>query len=191
MKTSHGLYLKYKMRQIVLALVLVGAINWGATAFGYNLVEILHTNLNSLLKMETYSNKIIYILVALAAIKIALRRDSWLPFLGYSVLPGSFIPLRSINGDVSVNVKVRPNTKVAYWASSKVDKEGVPDVKTAYGDFSNSGVVMSDANGIAKLVFNKGTSYIIPSIKEIPRHVHYREIGLEYGMMGNIETEYY
>lgn len=191
MKTANNLYFRYKMYQIALALVLVGAINWGATAFGYNLVEILHTNLNSFLEMETYSNKIIYIIITVAAIKLALKRDTWLPFLGNCVLPGPFIPLKSIEGDTSVTVQVRPNIKVAYWSSSKVDKEGVPDVESAYNTYANSGVVMSNAKGVAKLVFNKGTSYIVPNGKEIPRHVHYREIGLQYGMMGPVKTEYY
>jgi uncharacterized membrane protein YuzA (DUF378 family) len=191
MKTTDIIQLKLKVHQIALALVLIGAVNWGTTAFGYNLVEMLHTNLNSLLGMETYSDKIIYVIVTLAALKLMFRMDTWLPFLGYSALPSTFIPLKSMNGDTSITVKVRPNTKVAYWSSSKVNKEGVPDVKEAYNDYSNSGVVMSDASGNAKLIFNKGTSYIVPWGKEIARHVHYREVGFEWGMLGPVKTEYY
>lgn len=191
MKTAELVYLRLKMHQVVIALVLIGAINWGTTAFGYNLVDILHTNLNSLFQMETYSDKIIYIIVALAAIKLAIKKETWLPFLGYTVLPSNFVPLKNMDGNTSVTVKVSPNTKVAYWSSSTVDAKGVPDVRVAYGDYSNSGVVMSDNDGNAKFIFNKGTSYIVPYGKEIPRHIHYREIGLEWGMLGAVKTKYY
>ena len=191
MKTTDIIQLKLKVHQIALALVLIGAVNWGTTAFGYNLVEMLTNTLNSSIGMETYVDKIIYVIVALAAVKLMIRIDTWLPFLGYSALPSTFIPLKQMNGDTSIIVKVRPNTKVAYWSSSKVDKAGVPDVKEAYNDYSNSGVVMSDATGNAKLIFNKGTSYIVPWGKEIPKHVHYRELGFDWGMMGPVKAEYY
>lgn len=191
MKPVDVIQMKLIVHQIALALVLIGAINWGTTAFGYNLVEMLHASLNSLLGIETYSDKIIYVIVTLAAVKLMIRMDTWLPFLGYSALPSPLVPLKTMNGNTSITVKVRPNTKVAYWSSSKVDKEGVPDVKEAYNDYSNSGVVMSDADGNAKLIFNKATSYIVPWGKEIPRHVHYREVGIEWGMLGPVKTEYY
>ena len=179
------------MYHLSLALVLVGAVNWGTTALGYNLVEMLTSFVNNLVGMDTYLDKVIYIVVALAAIKLAMKRDTWLPFLGDSVLPTTLVPLKNMRGDTTVTVKVQPNTKVAYWASSKTEKEGVPLVEEAYGDYANSGVVVSDEKGIAKLTVNKGTSYIVPSGREIPRHVHYRELGQSWGMMGPIMTEYY
>ncbi len=193
MNTSERKYWRVKMYHVALALVLVGAVNWGTTALGYNLVEMLTSFVNNLVGMDTYMDKVIYIIVALAAIKLAMKRDTWLPFLGDSVLPTTLVPLKDLKGDTTVTVKVQPNTKVAYWAADrlKTEKEGVPLVEEAYGDYANSGVVVSDEKGIAKLTVNKGTSYIVPSGREIPRHVHYRELGQSWGMMGPIKTEYY
>jgi ABC-type Fe3+-hydroxamate transport system substrate-binding protein len=80
--------------------------------------------------------------------------------------------LLSLFSNLGNSIKTKPNTKVAYWAA--LPKGDNPDVITAYGDYSNSGVVMSDANGNAVLQFNKGTGYIVPGGKYIRPHVHYR-----------------
>jgi len=179
------------MHLIVSALVIFGALNWGATAFKYNLVNILTNALNREVGQETYLDKIIYILIALAAIKLAVDRDFWLPFLGKTVLPSNLIPLKDIVGDTTIEVKVHPNTKVAYWASLPQKTTEIPKVKEAYGDYKNAGVVLSDKNGIAKLIINKGTSYTVPYGMEISRHVHYRELDHDMGFIGKIHTQHY
>jgi uncharacterized membrane protein YuzA (DUF378 family) len=184
-------YWQVKMYHLLLLLVFVGGLNWGTTALGYNLVEMLKNTINNLVGMETYLDKIVYLLVALSVIKLATRRDVWLTFLGESVLPGSLVPLKEVNGDTIVEVKVKPNTRVAYWASLPYEDSKTPLVHEAYGDFKNAGVVMSDKNGVAKLSVIKGTSYIVPSGREIPRHVHYRVLDQVWGMIGPIETKYY
>jgi hypothetical protein len=48
--------------------------------------------------------------------------------------------------------------------------------------------VMSDANGVAILAFDKGTAYIVPSGRQIDSHVHYRELSGEYGMIGPVQS---
>lgn len=184
-------YFRYKMYHIFLALVLIGAINWGLVGvFNFNLVEFISSKVNSLVKMNIHLNKIIYILVAVAAIKLAMKRDTWLPFLGESVMPSSLIPLiKNQNSDTIIEVKVKPNTRVAYWASKPMS--GIPDVITAYDDYSNAGVVVSDDKGIAKLEVLSGTAYKVPNGRVINRHVHYRELDQEWGMVGPIRTQYY
>ena len=186
-------YWKSKMNMIFFAIVLVGAINWGTTAFGYNLVTLLNNFLNQSLNMNLPIDKVIYIIVALSAIYLGMRRDSWLPFLGYSVLPETLIPVKEINdATITVQVKVKPNSKVAYWAAKPTDEtELIPDVIKAYGSYENAGVVMSDANGIAKLPIKESTEYKIPSGRVLKRHVHYRVLGLPWGMVGRVETAYY
>jgi len=188
-----NMYLRVKFHMIMVALVLIGAINWGATAFGYNLVEILNTQVDHLFGTETRFNKIIYILVALSALKLAFKKSTWLPFLGYMAFPSTaLIPtIENTKGDTIIKVNVRPNTRVAYWSSFPRKTKGVPLVEEAYDDFSNSGVVKSDENGVAELKILVGSSYIVPSGREIPRHVHYRELDLDHGMMGDLKTEYY
>ena len=180
-----------KMHLILVALVVIGSINWGTTAFGYNLVDIIKSALNKAVGQETYLDKIIYVLVALAAIKLASKRDFWLPFLGKTVLPSNLIPLKDIVGDTTIEVKVHPNTKIAYWASLPQKTAEIPKVEDAYGDYKNAGVVLSDKNGIAKLIINKGTSYTVPYGMEISRHVHYRELDHDMGFIGKIHTQHY
>lgn len=187
---------------VYLGLVLVGALNWGLVAVGYNPVDMLSNLINNGLNRLFNSNRnyhfntIVYSLVAVSALILAIQRDVWLPFLGRSVLPSALVPLKNPSAvDTVVDVHTRPNTKVAYWASLPIksnddDSDSDPDVMTAYGDFSNSGVVMSDDNGLAKLSIAAGTSYEVPSGKVIPRHVHYRIIN-EHGMMGRIRTKRY
>jgi hypothetical protein len=190
---------------VYLGLVLVGALNWGLVAIGYNPVDMLSNLINNGLNRLLNSNRnyhfntIVYSLVAVSAIILAIQRDVWLPFLGRSVLPSALVPLKNPTSvNTVVEVHTRPNTKVAYWAALPMNKnngddsdsDSEPDVMTAYGDFSNSGVVMSDDNGLAKLSIAAGTSYKVPSDKVIPRHVHYRIIN-EHGMMGRIRTKRY
>jgi len=182
---------------VLIALVLVGALNWGFHTFGYNLVEILNRFLSGVFKRRLPLDRIIYVVVAISALILAFQRDTWLPFLGETVLPGAIVALKTNSGDTTVDVHVKPGTKVVYWAAEPSAEEGAvgasegnkadPPVKAAYDKFENSGVVAANEQGVAKLVFNKGTSYIVPSGRKIESHVHYREFG-EDGMMGPVKS---
>jgi uncharacterized membrane protein YuzA (DUF378 family) len=184
------------IHMILIALVLIGALNWGFHTFGYNLVEMLNRFLSGVFKRRLSVDRVIYVVVALSAVVLAFKRDTWLPFLGESVLPGAVVPLKKNLGDTTVDVKVQPGAKVAYWAAKPltsittevaVNEVAVPSVKAAYDNFENSGVVVANDQGNAILVFNKGTSYIVPGGKEIKSHVHYREFS-ENGIMGPIQS---
>ena len=192
MTNVNSVYIRVKIHMILMALVIIGAINWGTTAFGYNLVEILNTQIDLLFGTKSYINKIIYVIIALAAINLALKKKTWLPFLGYTAFPSAaFIPNKvNKNASIKVDVKVKPNTRIAYWASKDTQNK-TPFVEDAYADFSNSGVVTSDSNGIATLAIEPSTSYIVPSGREIPKHIHYRMIDLPHGMMSDVKTVYY
>ena len=137
-------YWKTKTNMLLTAIVIVGAINWGATSFNYNLVELLSKNLNNLLKCDYPFDKIIYIIIATCAILLATKKTTWLPFLGKSVFPESLVPLKTpANYDMKVKIKTEPNAKIAYWAALPNNNNETPDVTTAYGNFSNSGVLKS------------------------------------------------
>lgn len=179
---------------IILLIVLIGSINYGSIAFGYNLIEIIHLKLNELLKMETFSDKIIYSIIVLSAIILSFDKTVWLPFLGETVLPsGAFIPtMIKQDFDLSIPVKVKPNTRVAYWSSlPQKNEEIIPDVEDAYADYSNSGVVISDNEGNANLLILEGTSYRVPSGSIIKKHIHYRELDQQYGFLGEVKTVFY
>ena len=181
---------KVRLHMVALALVIIGALNWGLTAFNMNLVEKLSNYINGLLLTNYPIDKIIYIVVALAGIKL-INRDAFLPFLGKTVIPPALVPLseNKHRSDV-VTVRVKPNTKVMYWAAKKMDSNNY-SYRKAYGDYSNSGVVMSDSNGVAKLKLQKGSGYMVRrGMKYIPPHVHYR-YEHKPGKFSRIETVFY
>jgi uncharacterized membrane protein YuzA (DUF378 family) len=181
-----------KFRMLLVALVIIGALNWGATGYGYNFVDIISNKVDSLSGYSCHIDKVIYILVAVSGLLLALRRDTWLPFLGCAALPTGVVPLRTPdNSNIKVNVKVRPNSKVIYWAALGKDNHD-QYVENAYNNYSNSGVVMSDSNGNAELIIAEGGSYHIhPFGRTIPRHIHYRVFGKHGGMIGPVKTIYY
>jgi uncharacterized membrane protein YuzA (DUF378 family) len=190
-KTFNNIYLKTKINMVIFAIVIVGALNLGATAIGYNIVELLSKNFNSYLKVNYPIDKIFYIIVAICALWLASKKTSWLPFLGHSVMPASVIPLSKPQGaNKKVSIKTKPDTKVVYWAS-KNENVNVNVIK-AYGDYSNAGVVNADANGNAILEIVESAGYVvIPSGKKVPRHIHYRTLCLSSGIMGKVETVTY
>ena len=186
-KIYNKIYLKTKIHMILLSVVFIGAINWGSTALGYNLVELLSKTINTSFQTNYPFDKIIYIIVALAAIWLAYKKTTWLPFLGTGIMPSNLVPLKTPSKtNKKINIKTEPNAKVAYWAA--LAKGDQTDVIDAYSDYSNSGVIMSDSNGNAILEIYEGTGYTVPSGRIIPRHIHYRIIGLPDGMMGKVET---
>jgi uncharacterized membrane protein YuzA (DUF378 family) len=184
-------YWMIKLRMVMLALVFAGAINWACTAFGFNLVDIINNKFNQIIGMNLHLNQLLYIGIGVSAIFLASKQSTWLPFLGWTALPGSLIPLKENKGDITVSVNVKPNTRVAYWSAIEQKDTPVPNVLSAYKDFSNSGVVMSNKDGLAQLTLQKGTDYVVPSGKTIKRHVHYRTLDHEYGMVGHVKTAYY
>jgi uncharacterized membrane protein YuzA (DUF378 family) len=178
-----------KLHMFLMALVIIGSINWGTTALGYNIVEHLSNYINILFKTTLHLDKIIYLLVAISAILLASKRDTWLPFLGISVLPDAIIPLsHPTPTDKIIKIKTLPNVKIAYWAA--LNKGDKTPVIVAYNNYENSGVVMSDENGNASFPILTGSGYTLPSGKVLSRHLHYRIIGNSEnkGMMNRIET---
>lgn len=183
-------YIYSKINMILFLIVFIGAINWGTTAFGYNLVELLSNYINSTFKDNYSIDKIIYIIVAISAIWLASKKTTWLPFLGTGIMPASLVPLKKPNGaNKKVTIKTNPNTKIVYWAAYQKGED--TNVIDAYSDYANSGVVISDANGDATLEIIEGSGYTVPSGRVISKHIHYRTIGLPDGMMGKVKTVKY
>jgi len=183
-------YIIAKINMILVGIVLIGGINWLTFAFGYNLVDKLCCALSDLFRVNFPFDKIMYVMIGLAALFLAFKRSTWLPFLGKAVLPSSIIPLSTpLEYDTVITIKTKPNSKVAYWAAHNMGVN--PDVISAYGDFSNAGVVMSDSKGFAKLLIQNGSGYYTPSGYRVERHVHYRVLDLDYGMIGKVKTKFY
>jgi uncharacterized membrane protein YuzA (DUF378 family) len=178
-----------RFRMLLLILVIIGAYNWAAVAFDYNFVELLSSKVNP--SGSLHITKVIYIIVAVSAFLLAIRKDTWLPFLGWTVIPSSLVQLKSPpeNADIKIKVNVKPNSKVMYWAAYGKGHSD-QNVVDAYKDYSNSGVVMSDSNGVVELSIVEGGPYHV-QYKNLKRHIHYRVFGKLGGMLGPVKTIYY
>ena len=164
-------------------LVFIVAANAVLSNYGFNIFN----KLDSLIGNNI--SKFIYFITGIAIILLAMKKQTWLPFLGDTVIPVTLIPETKNVGDTTIKIKVKPNTKVAYWSSLPSNDEK-PPVDKAYGDYSNAGVSKSDNDGFATLTFNKGTGYVVPSGRYIKPHIHYRELNTEYSMIGPVKTIY-
>ena len=188
MDTYNSLYWQFKLDMLIKALVLIGAINWGLYIYDYNIVDIVTDNINKGLNTNYAYDKIIYLLISILALYLVFKRDTWLPFLGKTVVPGEMIALRKPDKfDIKIKIKVKPNSKVIYWAASGKNKN--QNVDEAYNTYANSGVILSDDNGDAELLIMEGEGYNTP-LSYIDRHIHYR-VFYSHGMLGSIKTVYY
>ncbi len=184
---------KSKRHMFLMALVFIGALNTALhLVYEQDIIDLFSNYINNNLQTNYPIDKFIYLLILFATLFVIVKRDTWLPFLGTSVLPESLVPLKTpSHANSRVTVQTRPNSKIAYWSTLPIEKDRDVDVLTAYGDFSNSGVVMSDNNGFAHLPIQIGSGYIVPNGQYIPRHVHYRVLGMPYGLIGKVKTVYY
>lgn len=189
MCSTNNFYNKSKLHIFFMSLIIIGAINWGTHALGYNIIDVLSHKINKIFKSNIPINNIIYLIVAISGLWLASKRSTWLPFLDNTVFPNSLVPLvQPASSDTTVTIKTLPNVKIAYWAA--LNKSDDTKVDIAYGNYENSGVVMSDADGNATLSIIAGTGYTLPSGVILPRHIHYRIVDYpEYnGIMSKIET---
>lgn len=168
-----------------LILIIVGALNWG-------LVGLLNFNLVQWLAKVVRWNgleRVLYILVGLAALLHVVSRDYYLTFLGESVFPcGSLVERTPSGADTEVEVLVEPNVNVIYWAAESGDKD-MKNPWIAYNDYANAGVSRSDAHGFARLKVRSPTTYKVGALfkRTLPAHVHYRVCKYP-GWVGRVET---
>lgn len=180
-------YFKNKINIYLYTIIIIAALNWGAFALNYNLVELLCNFINNKLNTCYPIDKILYGLITIITLYVASKRNFWLPFLDETILPSTLLPLKPLlNANKLITINTRPNTKIVYWAA--LPRGENPSVHDAYDDYSNSGVVMSDNNGFAHLSIIEGSGYIIPSGTKLQRHVHYREVCNKYPMLSEIKT---
>jgi len=181
MKVKDNIYQTISLNILMNILVFIVATNAILSNFGFDFFY----KLDSLIGYNV--SKLIYLLSGIAILLLAIKKHTWLPFLGQTVIPATLIPETKNVGDTSIKIKVTPNTKVAYWSSLPSTTKN-PSVDIAYGNYSNAGVSKSDNNGFVTLTFNKGTNYIVPSGKNIKPHIHYRELNTKYSMIGPVKT---
>jgi uncharacterized membrane protein YuzA (DUF378 family) len=176
------MYTYFWLHKIATILVVVGALNWGLIgAFNFNLVNYIFKNFKSI-------EKLIYILVGIAALSIMFFRDTYLPFLGNAVFPTGILSESSPQkADKQIKIKIKPNTQIIYWAANPSSTSPVKDPWTAYDSYDNAGITTSDHMGNAIIKFQSPSSYKIPSGFTINKHIHYRTVS-EPGILSTIKT---
>jgi uncharacterized membrane protein YuzA (DUF378 family) len=156
---------------VTISLVLLGALNWGSIGiFSYNFVAKIFKS------FAVY----IYILIGLAALHLAVKRDSYLSFLGWMSFPVSLLKVsQPANSNVQIDIDVKPGVvKVLYWAAnpSKGAKDEIFETpQKAYEKTENVGVCQV-VDGKATLHFLCPSKYQVGSVfkQTLEKHVHYR-----------------
>lgn len=172
-----------KFFMFVMGFLILGALNYLSIAlFKINFIQ-------KITRKEKIA-EIVYLFIGLSAMYIMFDRDAYLPFLGRAVFPCDVL-VESMPKDatITLTLKVRPNSKVIYWAANPSATGELTGYKEAYGDYENSGVAKSNGEGIVKLNVMETQPYYVPYKGVLPRHVHYR-VCCSSGIMGPVRTVY-
>jgi uncharacterized membrane protein YuzA (DUF378 family) len=168
---------------IAMALIVIGGLNWG-------LVGLFNFNLVTWILGRGVIARIVFVAVGVAAALVAGRRDTYLPFLGETVMPCSLLQERiPDHADTQVTVhSLTPGAKVLFWAAEP-ETAGlgrIQDWRKAYLEYSNAGVTTADADGRAILRIRKPQSYKVPVKGPLVAHVHWRVCGAD-GLLGPVQ----
>jgi len=141
---------------------------------------------NDLHVLVRFGSLIIFVI----AIWLMFRRDTFLPFLGSTVIPitvlSNDVAPEGANKEVSVPIDAPDGTRVIYWGA-KESESVQPNPWVAYDDYSNAGVT-TVKNGEAIMQFFCPGKYHVPSGKLLQHHIHYRTCCKKNVMMGPVQT---
>jgi hypothetical protein len=140
---------------------------------------------------RSFWGNVLAVLIAMAALWVGSQRDSYLPFLGETVVPCSILQDKvPEHADLEVAVDhLKPGAKVIYWAAEPAT-EGlgkILDWRRAYLDLANAGVATVNSEGIATLRVRKPQPYTVPLWGRLESHVHWRSCQ-DGGLMGPVQT---
>ena len=174
-------FVKRKLFKLAILSLIIASLNIGISMIAK--VDVLNKIIGSY-------EKYFYIIAFISALYIMWDRDTYLPFLGRTIIPCNFlkdsIPANATK-IITINI-TKPNTKVLYWAADNTSNPSVVNnYINAYNDFSNSGVATSDKNGIVKLAVRDPQSYTVPYKGLLQPHVHFR-ICDGPGTLGRVKT---
>lgn len=181
---SHFKHLLRKTFAFAVLLLVIGGINLGYMSMFKNDL------ISSIFGKRSLIATILYIAICIAALSIAFFRDTYLPFLGPSVMPCSLLsPRVPENANYEVSISVHPGQKIMYWAAEPENNEfhHIQDWKHAYLKYKNAGVTIADDAGVAILKVRKPQAYTVPFKGELSPHIHYRTCK-EDGFIGKVHT---
>ena len=134
---------------------------------------------------------VVALLGLIAALYVGFRRDTYLPFLGESVMPCSLLQEQTPDhADTDVNVSgLEPGAKVLFWAAEPATAglATIKDWQRAYLEFANAGVARVGADGHAVFRIRKPQPYTVPLKGRLNSHVHWR-VCSDGGMIGPVQT---
>lgn len=175
----------YTLHMIVTGIVLLGATAWIPYA--------IFTNINFYLR-------IVCMIIGLLGCLMLLNRNMYLPFLAECAIPTILLepsPNKTHINPEDVLIQLNnlpPNTKVVWWAAENGDprqRNNHVHWKEAYGDYTNSGVVLSNGNGVATIQMRCPQQYFVQRLffkHVIKKHIHYRYM-LTNGMLSRVHTQ--
>jgi hypothetical protein len=141
--------------------------------------------------------RILSFIVIISSIYLATNRDTYLPFLGKTILPQPLTKSEKIpegaNVDYILNLNGYSNgSKVFYWGAKLNNKKGItPNPLDIYGDFTNSGI-STVKNEKAIIKFYCPDKYSVKSShKNNSNHyhdIHYRIECPDTGILSSIRT---
>ena len=183
-----NLYTRKTIEFISIIIILIGSILFTVQS----LIQI-----NVLSYLPRWLHITIGIIFSISIAIMVFKRDYYLPFLGDTVFPCEPLVEKKPDGaTISTTIHVTPNSNVVFWASEHADKtaDSIQDYIaehpiSAYSEYSNSGIVRSNAQGVATLSVRPPISYKIPSGRVLKPHIHYRVCG-KGGILGAVQTVY-
>lgn len=153
------------------------------------LLFALQQSIYVLIDSKSIFYKMIAFIVFISVVYLGFQRNTYLPFLGPSVVPHSLLkdPKDFKKGALktSLTLDVPNNTKIIYWASQP-SKTVVEDPFKAYRDYGNAGIA-TVFDKKAELYVNCPSSYKVPGGRTLSPHIHYRAV-YPNGMAGSVET---
>ena len=177
-------YVRKKLFAGAVLLLVIGGLNLGAIAV------FKKDFISDFFGKNAFLTNLIFLFIGIAAVCIGMYRDSYLPFLGQTVMPCALLnPQTPKNADFEVEILLRPGVKAMYWAAEPANKDlqYAENWRNAYSDFKNAGVVIADGSGRASLKVRKPQPYTVPLKGELKPHIHYR-VCEERGIIGPIQT---
>jgi uncharacterized membrane protein YuzA (DUF378 family) len=168
--------------KLAMMLIIFGACN-------IILIGFFRLNLITRLLGDGFLSNLVYALIGASLLLRMFQRDTYLPFLGSTVMPCTVLePHEPPGATKEVQVVVAPNKKVIYWAAEPAKPQSpLTTWDKAYGSYENTGVTVSNESGVAILKVREPQAYTVPMRGRLESHIHYRVCG-EPGWMGEVNT---
>jgi len=177
-------YFKKKLYGLAILVLVLAGVNWGFVAI------FKGDAISSLFGKDSLFSRLFFVFVAFCAIYVGISRDSYLPFLGETVLPCSALQEKVPDrAELKVRIIAPAGQKVIYWAAeSNAPTDGsLKNWQEAYGEFDNVGVAIAESDGSALLQVRRPQAYLVPIGHRLEPHVHYRICG-KNGMLGPVRS---